>query len=148
MILRQLGIEKMSNRSATMIFAICLAFSLCFGTILNTHVSIYSFRLGNYWHFCIAAITGSIAMMLFCKTVLDRDLFVSNLSRYSVLFLGSQYFLLMPFKRIIAKLGIKNWTYDVFMVVTIAIYIIVLPRVYELLKKRLLLIRCFNGEYE
>ena len=87
-------------------------------------------------------------MMFFCMAVLDRPSFVARLSGYSILFIGSQYFVINPFKRITAICGINGWAYDILMVLLTAIYVVTLPRAYDALKTVIPFIKCFNGEYD
>jgi len=118
-----------------------------FGVLLNGKVSIYSYELGNYAFFLIAAVTGSVTLMMLCRRFLDHENRVARLSGYSIVFLGSQYFLRYAFKKGCGRLGITGtWKADIVMAVLIAAYVILLPLVYDSLKKRIPQIRYLNGE--
>lgn len=77
-----------------------LVVSLVSGCVLNTNVSIYSYELGNYAFFMIAALSGSLFVLALSGCALDSELPISRLSSYGVLFLETQYFAVRPYTRI------------------------------------------------
>lgn len=121
--------------------------SISFGVLINTKVSIYNFSIGSYIPFQIAALFGTIAVTEFCKVFLNSATWISELSKYSILFLGSQYFIIIPFRHVMRKLGLAyTLYYDIAMICVVLLLVILLPRVYRLASDRFPHLRLLNGE--
>ena len=113
----------------------------------NTKISIYGFHLGSYLPFHVAATSGSIAIMAFCKTWLDKDSHIGRLSKYAVLMLGTQYFVRLVYFKVVEILGIaKGPVYDICMILITAMMVWLIPVVYEIVKTRFGFLKYFNGE--
>lgn len=138
---------KIQPKTVVLLAIVSLIINVIFGILINTKISIYSFELGRYYAFQVAAISGSIAVMTFCKICLDREGFLENISRYAILFMGSQYFAIVPFKVIMRKMHLaETMWYNIAMVIFTMIFILIIPLIYEWLKKRLSIIKVMNGE--
>ena len=87
-------------------------------------------------------------VILLCKSYLNYHSWIGNLSRYAIVFLGSQYFLVRPFARFVSKLGINGTIVcDIAIFVVTAVYVSALPKCYEKLKTHIPAIKILNGEY-
>lgn len=121
--------------------------NLIVGDIYNTKISIYGFHLGWYISFQIAAICGSIALMSFCRIWFNRYCYISRLSKYAIIILGTQYFVRLIFFKVVEKLSIaKSFKYDICMVLVTAIIVCAIPKIYENIKVKIGCVKCFNGE--
>ncbi len=128
-------------------FVAAAALNIVFGVMINTNVSISAMHLGSYLPFQVAAVCGSIAAMMICRRFCDRKGYLAKLSRYSILFLGTQYFVLAVFKILMAKFSLTGtFVYDAIMIPTIVLYIIFTLKAYEWIKKRFKSISILNGE--
>ncbi len=144
MLLRKIN-EKYSLSIPTLFLAI--AMNIVFGIVLNSKVSIYSFFLGSYYCFYAAAVGGSLGVMVFCKRFLDKEGVLEQISKYSILLLGSQYFFIRPYMMLIRKFGVaKTVYYDVMMLIVALFVVWIVPIIYETVKKKVGIISVFNGE--
>ena len=135
-------------RNPWLIIIPSLILTVLFGTVLNSKISIYQFQLGTYWYFFVASLSGSLLVMHICRTWLDKECFLSKLSGYAILFLGFQYFIIIPFREEMGRLSLaKTGLYDIAMFVLCAVIVILLPLLYEWVKKKVGIVRVFNGEY-
>ena len=135
------------NLNPWVFIILSIILTILFGAGLNRKVSLYSFTLGSYWLFLAASFSGSFLVMCICKTWLDRDCFLSRISKYAILFLGIQYFVIIPFRGKMDQLSLtKTGWYDVLMLVLCVAIIALLPVLYEWLKKRIGFVRFLNGE--
>ena len=143
--LRRINIEI---RYPIMTLILMTGLTFCFGVILNDKISIYGFYLGNsYISFLVAAITGSLAFMCFCKTFLDFQGYFGNVSKYAILFLGTQYYWIIPFKKIMGLLGLaETWIYDILMLIFTGLYILFLPVIYRSVSQIIPLVKYLNGD--
>lgn len=119
------------------------------GVFLNTKVSVYAFALGtSYLSFVLAAIGGSFFVLSLCKLCLDRDCWICEISTYSVLFLGTQYYVIYElYWKYIRVFNIEDTrAYDYAMLIVMAEYVLLFPRLYELLKKKCPALGILNGE--
>lgn len=114
---------------------------------INGQVSIYSFILGNYFVFIMAAILGSLIIMEICKLFFDRENVLCKLSRYSILLLGLQWFLIDSFqKEMQARELTKTIQYDVGMILLMVLIVTVIPFSYKLLIRKMPILKIMNGE--
>ena len=142
-------IEKVDNlkikRILLLIFLLIL--NLLFGVSFNKKISIFAFDFGNYISFLIAAISGSLAVILGCKMWFDKEGYFARLSKYSIFLLGIQFFIILPFRKTMEVYGLtKTWLYDIWMFTVIIIMIYVIPLLYEWMVRKIPIIRYFNGE--
>lgn len=108
------------------------------GNVLNEKVSLYAFRLGNYPCFVLGALLLSMGVLILGRLVLDRPWYLSWLSGYSILFLGTQFLWIKPFQTAMKAQGLLSTPdYDRYMLLAAAVYILLAPLLYELLKKLL-----------
>lgn len=110
-------------------------------------ISLYLFNLRIYPYFLLGALLLSVAVLLFCRLLLDRPGYLAWLSRYSILFLGTQFLWIRP-AQIVLKAQKLLDTPDYYrpMFSGAAVYILLAPLVYELLKKVLPITKLLNGE--
>lgn len=126
-----------------------LIINFVFAINRNTKVSVYHFILGtDYISFLISAISGSVAVIMLCRLSFDRTCWFSGLSQYSILFLGTQYYLIDMGRWIASYMPDIAWIRDAAVFTVIALYIIVLPPIYRIIKERVPIIGVFNGEYK
>lgn len=115
----------------------------------NIRISIYWYALGdNYLLFLLSALSGSVAVIMLCMLSNNIKSPISSLSRYSILFLGTQYYVIrLYWRKIVPRLleG-KHFLSDIEMLILMICYMIILPVVFEALKKRIKFIKAFNGE--
>lgn len=146
MLLRHLHTEKVHFWHWLLCPAL-LAGGVYVGVVLNEKISFYNFKLRIYPYFLLAAVLISLGVLLLCRVLLDRPGPLEYLSRYSILFLGSQYLWTEPFKEVMGAHHLtRTTTYEVLMVALAAAYLVLLPRVYDLLKKSLPPVKLLNGE--
>lgn len=116
-------------------------------SIVNRRVSLYDFDLKNYPLFLVSGIIGSFATAIFCFCFLNKKSILARISNYSVLYLGSQYFAILPFRKIMRIVGYERTRkYDLFMAVVFLFILIGIPCIYELLSKKIKFLKVFNGE--
>lgn len=126
---------------------LALAGGFYVGVVLNEKISFYNFKLRIYPYFLLAAILISIGVLLLCRLLLDREGPLEYLSRYAILFLGSQYLWIEPFKEVMGAHALtRTPTYEMLMVVLAALYLALLPRLYDFLKQHLPFLKVLNGE--
>ena len=143
MLLRKIPETVLSNMAAIVFMTI----NVIFGLVWNSKVSIYKFDLGLFVPFQIASIGGSISVMAICRVWFDKECYLTRLSKYTILMLGSQYFMILPFRKIMKTLGKSgSFYYDIAMVFMTCIYLILVPILYEWLKKKVNMVKYFNGE--
>lgn len=144
-------IKKLDEHTNTsiLILCICIVINFISGGLINSKVSVYGYILGSYYWFYISAISGSLAVMIICKRFLDKNGLLENVSKYSILLLGSQYFVIYPFKIMMRKILFTNTIYyDFFMILVLYMIVILIPIIYEALKSKINLIKIFNGEVD
>ena len=140
-------IQIINRNQMLMILLPTSIINFIFSYILNSKVSIYEFDIGNYCYFQIAALCGSIAFIIVCKLFFDRKGFLSDISRYSILFLGIQYFIIVPFRIIMRKMNLNgSITYDIWMVLITCLMVLMIPFIYECVKRKMPIVTIFNGE--
>lgn len=139
--------ERVKGIDRCPVVVICLFINIMFGTFINGKVSIYGFELGQYAYFQIAAITGTTVAIFICRRFLDKKCWLSQLSKYAILLLGSQYFIIRIFNRTMDIFHMMGtiW-YDIFMMPVILFCIFFLPAAYERLQKHIPIIKLLNGE--
>ena len=123
---------------------------LCIGiALMNEKVSVYSYELGSYWLFVISGLSGSIAIIQLTKLLFDKPILLGYFSKYGILFLGTQYLWIMPFRNLCKEFCIEKVfpTYDVVALVLMLIYVLATPLIYNLLSKKAKVLRVLNGEY-
>lgn len=117
------------------------------GVMRNPKVSLYKMNLQNYPFFVLSAVFFTLGLMLFARLLLDRPWWLAYLSHCSVLFLGSQYFWIIPLNAAVSRHKLaKTPEYDLIMVGTTLLYLLVLPPLYDFLKKYVPFVKLLNGE--
>ena len=140
------GGQVLKDEKVKYLFLIALSGLWLVSLSNNVKCSMYIFCFGNYWLFILSAITGSMAVALVCKRWLDFRL-LRKLSKYGVFLMGTQYFWLIPVRDYLVSKEINKSTFYgaiSFMIPCIGISITILT--YELIKKKVPIIKILNGE--
>ena len=146
MLLKHLPLEN-AHPALLLPGAALLAGGVYIAIVLNEKISFYNFKLRIYPYFLLAAILISLGLLLLCRVLLDCPGPLEYLSRYSILFLGSQYWWIEPFKDAMGSRHLyRTATYELFMVGLAALYFLLAPKLYDFLKERLPVIKLLNGE--
>lgn len=92
----------------------------------NGKVSIYSMTLNNYGLFIIAGISGSLFLILLFRKIIDGENFLCQIGNASIVFLGTQWLWIVPYRDYMADNGIEYtlW-YDLLSVVAVVVYILI-----------------------
>lgn len=139
--------EKENTGRLSVLLFICFALNILFGVVLNTKVSMYVNSLGNYVYFVVGAVFGSASLLLFCRLLLNKKTVLCVISDDSIVFMGTQFFMISLFTRATEKLGVNGtWLYDLLMLAVTAVYVAVVIVVYRWLKSRLPWIGRLFGE--
>ena len=140
--------RRVELQENNIVFAITAMLFITFGIGLNTKVSIYGFNFGNnYFSFLMAAVTGSITVIQFCKRYLNTQNYFADLSQYAILFLGTQYYWILPFRAQMDKIGLSfSWYYNVVMLLCVVLYVRILPVLYERIKILFPFLKYLNGD--
>lgn len=117
------------------------------GMVLNKKISFYMFKLRIYHWFLLSALLLTVAVLLFARLFLDRPGYLAYLSRYSIVFLGTQFLWMRPLQFHLKDLELLDTTYAYqVLFAAAAVYILFTPLVYDLLKKYLPFLKLLNGE--
>ena len=117
------------------------------GMVLNEKISFYMFKLRIYHWFLLSALLLTVAVLLFARLFLDRPGYLAYLSRYSIVFLGTQFLWMRPLQFHLKDLELLDTTYAYqVLFAAAAVYILFTPLVYDLLKKYLPFLKLLNGE--
>lgn len=100
-IISRIKLDKINKVCILLTGFFSLIILVVFGVILNTKVSVYSYQLGRYPFFLLSSFGGSLASIVLCYVFFNKKCFLSELSKYGILFLGTQYFLIGPFRYVI-----------------------------------------------
>lgn len=115
-------------------------------SLKNVKCSMYIFYFGNYWFFILSAIAGSVAIVLACKEWFDFQL-LRKLSKYGIILMGTQYFWLIPIRDYLVSKEINDtFLYDCLCFVIPCVGISVTILLFDLIKKRIPIIKILNGE--
>ena len=138
---------EISSRQWAIMAIPSLIMTIIFGLVLNTKVSIYGFSLGVYYYFVIAAISGCIFVFAVSNLFLNKKNCIEFPSQYGVLLIGTQYFVIVPFRMVMKRaLLTKTIYYDCAMIIVALFVLIVIPLIYNKAKERFKIIKIMNGE--
>ena len=125
---------------ASIILWICSA-------LTNSKVSLYAYKLGQYPLFLLSSLSGSIAIIIISQVLLDKQTIIGGLTKHSILFLGTQYYWIYPFRKIAKMIGIDTFPYfEIASIVLTVFYVLMLPKAYEAVKQRYCFASMLNGE--
>lgn len=140
------NLEEVNNYVYKAILPLLVVVWFVAGVVFNSKVSVYYFSLGNYGLFLISGLAGSLVLIFLSFLCGNKKTIFGALSKYSILFLGTQYLWILPFKKVVDLLNIRGIVLDALIVLCTGLYIMIMPRIYEFMKQRFNATKIFNGE--
>ena len=144
-LLSNIRMEKMNQTALISIGALSLSLWLLAG-LYNSKVSVYGFNFGVYPIFLLSAIGGSVFIAILCFFLLNKKNFLTELSSYAILFLGTQFLWIKPFGALAYRLHFSTAAYYILASFLTAAYIILLPILYRHLVLLFPKLKILNGE--
>lgn len=145
-IISRIKLDKINKVCILLTGFFSLIILVVFGVILNTKVSVYLYQLGRYPFFLLSSFGGSLASIVLCYVFFNKKCFLSELSKYGILFLGTQYFLIGPFRYVMKRQDVSPFVCDSSIIVLVVVYILILPRCYRSITSHFPYLKVFNGE--
>ena len=143
MLFRTIELDKIRKTYLVSAGIVSWIAAVVFGCFLNTKVSVYAFKLGCYPYFLLSSIGGAAGVIILCYLFFNRNCFLSDCSKYGILFLGTQYFWIVPFNRILTSYPAIHL---ILLVALMSSYIFLFPVFYEKIVSIFPKLKVLNGE--
>ncbi len=130
-------LRRVNYNEGIVIGIISIGIWIVAGVILNTNVSMYSVKLGNFWLFILSGIFGSLSFFAWCKLLAKYE-FVRQYAKWTIFIVCSHCIFLSCFKLISILTGIRGlYVYDICSVIFVILAMITYIPICKYIERRI-----------